>query len=530
MWTNDTKASWVNRVTEDFNNAGLETDSGRRIVVQVEQLSSGDVFPKIREGEIQPTVWSPGETSWVNDANVVWQDLTGRPLTSGPCSPIVYTTIGVAMWRPMAEAMGWPDTPIGWEEFVELAADPEGWARYGHPEWGRFKFGHTHPDSSNTGLLAMVGFAYSAAGVTEGLTPEMVRSEAIHEAFRTLEMNTYHYGTSSRSLAVTTARRGPGYLSAFTNSEIGVLATNHFQQGIMRPPWTYVFVYPKEGALWSDNPFCILDAAWVSQEQREAAQIYHDFLVGRVAQENAIDEWLRPADPSLSLRPPISMENGVDPNVTVDSVQTLESVPGDTVRAILDVFHETKKRATVAIVLDRSESMVGDKMRRAVEATDAFLEAYGQDREDEIAVYVFSDRVDLLEPSGRIGDVGESLRSKVRLIFPEGNTALYDAVCEAVGAIERREAEAIEEGDPRLYGIVLLSDGQDTNSARSQSEMFDCLPSGEAAEGVKIFTIAYGEDADRTLLERIANRTNGRYFESNPEEIQEILLDILYEQ
>jgi hypothetical protein len=60
--------------------------------------------------------------------------------------------------------------------------------------------------------------------------------------------------------------------------------------------------------------------------------------------------------------------------------------------------------------------------------------------------------------------------------------------------------------------------------------MFACLPSGETAEGVKIFTIAYGEDADNNLLERIANRTNGKFFESNPDDIQEVLLDILYEQ
>ena len=115
---------------------------------------------------------------WVNEANVVWKDLTGRPLAP-ECSPTVYTVIGIGMWRPMAEAMGWPDAAIGWNEIVELAADPEGWARYGHPEWGQFKFGHTHPDSSNTGFLAMSTLAYAALDVTEGLTPELVKSEGV---------------------------------------------------------------------------------------------------------------------------------------------------------------------------------------------------------------------------------------------------------------------------------------------------------------------------------------------------------------
>jgi Ca-activated chloride channel family protein len=197
---------------------------------------------------------------------------------------------------------------------------------------------------------------------------------------------------------------------------------------------------------------------------------------------------------------------------------------------VLDVFHDVKKRATVAILLDTSESMGTGKLNGAIQATTAFLQAYARDKDDEISVYSFNNEVTLLQPSGRMGDVGESLIGTVKTIFSGGNTALYDAICEAVDAIDNRAVEAEAAGDRRLYGIVLLSDGQDTNSSRSKSDMFTCLPSGEAAEGVKIFTIAYGDDADEQLLEQIANRTNGIFFESNPDDIQEVLLEILYEQ
>ncbi len=137
LWTNDTKAEWVHAVTGPFNEARIETSSGRPVFVHVNQLSSGDVFPKISSGELKPTIWSPGDMSWINEANVIWEDLTGRPLTQD-CTTSVYTVIGIGMWRPMAEAMGWPDEPIGWDEIVALASDPDGWDRYGHPEWGQF--------------------------------------------------------------------------------------------------------------------------------------------------------------------------------------------------------------------------------------------------------------------------------------------------------------------------------------------------------------------------------------------------------
>ena len=35
----------------------------------------------------------------------------------------------------------------------------------------------------------------------------------------------------------------------------------------------------------------------------------------------------------------------------------------------------------------------------------------------------------------------------------------------------------------------------------------------------KIYTIAYGDEADKNVLTEIANRTNGRLFVSNPDEI-----------
>ena len=100
------------------------------------------------------------------------------------------------------------------------------------------------------------------------------------------------------------------------------------------------------------------------------------------------------------------------------------------------------------------------------------------------------------------------------------------------GRIEGREQRAEDEaaGEKRLYGIVVLSDGDDTNSSKTESDMFRSLPSGEAVEGVKVFTIAYGDDADQDLLTRIANRTNGKFFTGDAETIDEIYLAISAEQ
>ena len=195
----------------------------------------------------------------------------------------------------------------------------------------------------------------------------------------------------------------------------------------------------------------------------------------------------------------------------------------------LTTVSQASSKKDIILVLDTSDSMSGDKIRLAKEALLSFL---GQlDRDDEVMVYLFSQNIDILQPLATVGSVVEPLSNDVESIQSLGGTALYDAVCQAKEMAERAKAEDEGAGEKRLYGIVLLSDGEDTMSNISEDEMFArCLPSSESADVVKIFTIAYGGDANEELLERIAERTNGRAFVADPDNIDEVYLAISAEQ
>jgi Ca-activated chloride channel family protein len=108
---------------------------------------------------------------------------------------------------------------------------------------------------------------------------------------------------------------------------------------------------------------------------------------------------------------------------------------GGVATAVKDVFYRTKKKATVVVMLDTSGSMRGSKIVNAVEATAVFVRHL--DRDDEVYVLTFNDEVAELQPSGRAGDVAESLSQTLSGLWAEGNTALYDAVCEAVASAKR---------------------------------------------------------------------------------------------
>lgn len=113
---------------------------------------------------------------------------------SKTCDATVLTPVGLAMWRPMAEAMGWPEDPISWAELIELANDPQGWASYGHPEWGRLRLGHTHPQYSSAGLLFLTSVIYAIIGKTDIITPDDIYAPEVESGLTALAQNTARYG------------------------------------------------------------------------------------------------------------------------------------------------------------------------------------------------------------------------------------------------------------------------------------------------------------------------------------------------
>ena len=157
----------------------------------------------------------------------------------------------------MAQALGWPNKPIGWADIAKLSTNPQGWAAYGHPEFGAFKFGHTHPDYSNSGLDAIIAMNYAAVGKVRGLTSDDVNSTAVQTFLTSVENSVIHYGDSTGFFADKMFNKGPSYLSAAVMYESLVVEAN---LGKTYPNLAYpvVAIYPKEGTFYSDHPYAIL--------------------------------------------------------------------------------------------------------------------------------------------------------------------------------------------------------------------------------------------------------------------------------
>jgi hypothetical protein len=127
----------------------------------------------------------------------------------------------------------------------------------------------------------------------------------------------------------------------------------------------------------------------------------------------------------------------------------------------VEVTHFSAERVPVSLglVVDTSGSMAGEKWLSALDAIERFLTSL-PDPQDEFFVERFSGDPDLVHEW--TNDRGLITRALGR-VRPTGGTAMYDAVAEAVPMAQG--------GQNRKKAIVLISDGNDTNSRIHVSQL-----------------------------------------------------------
>jgi len=488
------KKSWLEEQAAAFARSAPRTKAGRAIVVEPRAFGSGEAAQAILSGDLKPTVYSPASGAYVTLLNQDWLSIAGHTAAiCPPGEPVVLSPVVIALWKPMAEALGWPKKELGWSDLLKVNANKAGWGAYGHPEWGAFKLGHTHPAFSNSGLLAVLAEAYAGAKKTRGLTVKDLTPET-RKFIASVESTIVHYGKSTGFFASKMLERGPAYVSA------AVLYENLIVESYAsRPPTPLVAIYPVEGTFWSDHPWSVLDAPWVSAEQREAAGAFLAFLKSRPAQERAVQLGFRPSEPSVPVGAPIDAAHGADPK----QPQTLLEVPdGRTLKALLEAWNQSKRLTDVALVFDKSGSMNGKPMQQAQAGALAFLNALHDN--DEASLIFFDRHIYPAIGPVRLADGRKVLEARIREVVAEGGTALYDATASAWAASRERARK-----DPsRIHAVVVMTDGKDEGSELSLPALRSRL-GGEGDSEVKVFTIAYGDDADPAVLTSIAEAARG---------------------
>ncbi len=493
----------------------------QRIYVTGHPASSGVVHQGIINAVIapsntnveRPTIFAPSVSHW--PALVNYQ--TGQTVFAlDECRPTALAPVVIAIWESRLAALQKANggQPVGWEDLLAVLTAPNGWADYGISGRQTVYYGHTNPYVSSTGLSTLMAEFYASARYQAGaddlrrLTPELVQNQAVQSGVRQIEEMIKHYSERTTEFKEYIAQ-GPDYLDFVALEENDLIYINQGKTEY-KPPEKLVALYPKEGTFWHEHPFCIPNADWVSAEQRTAATLFTDYVRSSAVQTTVMDAGFRPVDLNIKLAYPFVAELGVDP---LQPATTLAVPSADVVAAVQTSWQYVKKQADIALVIDVSGSMEGDKMEQARTAAQRFLDLLPP--ENRITLITFNDGVMLNNDLAPFEQVESSLRDHVAEMRAEGGTALYDAVASASEVLEQGEG-----ADSRIRAIVVLSDGQDTVSETSLRELTQ-MERGEQ-NPLLIFAVAYGSDADISALNTIARLSSTKVISGDEEGILQL--------
>ena len=324
-------------VTSDFNQREVKDGGGNVVRVTTRAKGSSDCLDELIAAKSKAHLTSPASSAFIKRGNAQWRAQTGRDLIPST-ENLLLSPIVIAMWQPMAEAIGWGRQPVGWGKIHGLLTDHQGWARHGVPAWGKFLFGHTNPRSSSSGLSSLFAEVYAAAGKPAGLTTEDLQRAEVAHFLGDIEVWVLHSGNSTGMLAEKMFAYGPSYVHAAVLYESMVVGSYARKQPTTFP---IVAVYAKEGTFWSDHPVGIVDAEWVTAEHRAAARTYLDFLLEREQQEKALVFGFRPAHADVPLVAPLDAAHGVNAK---EPQTTLEVPSVEVMDAMINLWEKVKKR------------------------------------------------------------------------------------------------------------------------------------------------------------------------------------------
>ncbi|MDI3282958.1 VWA domain-containing protein [Polyangium sp. 15x6] len=172
-------------------------------------------------------------------------------------------------------------------------------------------------------------------------------------------------------------------------------------------------------------------------------------------------------------------------------------------RANADERAKAAAQVNLSIVIDRSGSMKGTRLRNAINAAIGAVERLHDG--DMVSVVTFDTRTEVVVPAVVIGP---STRSSV--VSSISGITLGGDTCISCG-IETGMAEMSRASDGRISRMIVLSDG-DANHGLKDVPGFRSLAQRARDRAIGISTVGVDVDYNEKILSAIAVESNGRHY------------------
>ena len=288
------KQRWLEWAVSEF----AKTTDGKRITINLIPMGSLEGAHAILSGDKRINVWSPASATYKDTFVQEWQvKNSGNPIIKE--EPLALTPMVFVMWDERYKAFIQKYKVVSLDTINQALQEKTGWDAIAHqPDWGLFKFGHTHPNQSNSGLMTIVLAAYAYHHKTKDLTVADVVNAGFQQWLGSLERGTSGLSNSTGNMMKEMVLKGPSSYDAaivYENVAIDFLKNAEGRWGQIR------VVYPEYNA-WNENPYYIVDVPWSTPEQRKAAQTFLAFLLTDRIQREALVHGFRPANPNVPVK------------------------------------------------------------------------------------------------------------------------------------------------------------------------------------------------------------------------------------
>ena len=107
------KKTWLEEQARAFEATRPKTRSGKPIQVTARAMGSGEATQSLLDGSFPAQVYSPASQAYLTLLNDAWTRRHPGRVIAPSGEPLVLSPVVIALWKPMAEALGWPAKKLG---------------------------------------------------------------------------------------------------------------------------------------------------------------------------------------------------------------------------------------------------------------------------------------------------------------------------------------------------------------------------------------------------------------------------------
>ncbi|WP_433409854.1 VWA domain-containing protein [Saccharomonospora azurea] len=483
--------------------------------VEVQPLNSGeaaDLFMKsgwTKAKATHPDVWMPSTSMWA----VRVEHRIDRNLFEGEDTSIAESPLVIAVPEAQAKVLQQRYNDLGWKDLRDLAnADKAALPA----ALDNFGMGKDKPTLSSSGLAATIAAHHAAAKTPDELTLEDVEKDDVFSFVEDLESLVDLYAEDSvvflENLYEGDQENKSPYIEAMVMQE---QLAYQYNKGALRegpgngrePNNPLVAIHPSDSTVVLDHPFLIVEG--LGDDKRELAEEFRTFLLEDDQQRRFQEAGFRNSDGDATpdLADTVKSPKQLD-------VTSLKRPTGDVIEKVLENWKKVRVDVQVLLLIDISDSMArpvgspSSKLNRVKSAVEDVLTRLDDDV--KVGLWTLDEGVDNLDRIRESPLPADQARDKLINLVDSLNedktieaTPLYRGTHAAYNSLQGTTTKN------EARSIVLLTDGQSEGEAPGAEKAFWDSIAADKTGSVRIFTIAYGDDADEAALEDIATKTKG---------------------